>query len=487
MNANDNSKNDFIFFKNEVLSDMKNLESRISDKIFQINEIISQQNTQIDNKLKDLNNKYDTLYIQLQEKKDKENFENILKPIKHKLEESISKVDIKLNLLEKDYGNSCYKYDKMFSNNLNVPGLIGSSCPYDSLRPFLEYVNLKITELIKAKEKQNFDTKKYKEKLETIINNNKKQFDTEKNKINDYCKKGFEQCDINCTDRINIIEKRIEALRIENGEFAYNLQKRSEELRIEWEKLDNFEKNMNVKFNEEMVKYKILVDNISKKFDKSKDQFNLIKMRFTELSDFIKDIRFRRNIHNTFQERKQYKDMSIKIDFTKKQKLQNGEGKEMKEDEENKDKDILAPFDYYSHFGLDKSFKEEDEFLDENNNETINRNINKENINKNENIHNERYENNFISIQQSNYNGNNNGDIKPNINSLGLYLKEQNSNNKKDSNFLLNSQEVIRKENKFKTQNYLNNPNQAKSFVILNDINETIIDNAANNIKKKKI
>ena len=508
MNANDNLKNDFIFFKNEILSDIKKIESKFTDKLFQINDLISQTNFKIENKQKDLYAKYDLLSSQLHEKKNKESFETALLPFKQKIEDSISKLGINLNILEKDFGNSCYKYDKIFSNNFNVPGLIGNGCPYDSLRPFLEYINLKITELLKAKEKQTFDLKKYKEKLETIINNNKTQFETAQNKINDYCKKGFKQCDINCIDRINLIEKRIEALRIENGKFSYELKQRSEELKIEWEKLDNMEKNLNMRFNEELEKFKSIVEMISKKVDKSKDQFNLIKLRFTELSDFIKDVRFRRNINNSFQERRQFIDMSNKIDFSKKQKIQRVEANEKKGEDENKDKDILDPFDYYSHFGIDKTFKEE-EFFDDTNFENINKeNIkpddNKEKVikenNNNENnikqinndiILKEKIENNFNPFTKyNNINESYKVDIKQKANQIDINFKEINIINKNAYTSTRNSPKIIRRDSKYKTDNYTKYQNKNQSFVIINDnyypemFPNFIIYNSSNSIFK---
>ena len=265
MNSNDNIKNDFIFFQNEVLSDIKKLESRLTDKMFQVNNIIQQQNLKIENKINELNSKFVILTNQMHEKKNSENPELIIQPIKQKLEENFSKFEIKINLLEKDLGNACFKYDKMMANNLTAPGLIGNSCPYETLRSFLEFVNTKIIELIRAKEKSNFDFKKYKEKLETIINNNKTQFDTAQKKINEYCKNEFKQCDTNCTDRINVIEKRIEALRIENGEYAFELKQKSDELKIEWEKLDNVEKNLNLRYNEELKKLNGIIEKFKKK------------------------------------------------------------------------------------------------------------------------------------------------------------------------------------------------------------------------------
>ena len=455
MNTNDNIKNDFIFFQNEILSDIKKLESRLTDKIFQVNNIIQQQNLKNENKINELNSRFIILTNQIDEKKNSENPELIIQPVKQKLEENISKLEIKINLIEKDLGNACFKYDKMMANNLTAPGLIGSSCPYESLRPFLEFVNSKIIELIRAKEKSTFDFKKYKEKLETIINNNKTQFDTAQRKINEYCKNGFKQCDTNCIDRINIIEKRIEALRIENGQFSFDLKQKSEELKIEWEKLDKVEKNLNLRYSEELKKYNGIIEKFKKKIDKSRDEFNLIKMRFTELSEFIKDIRFRTNIHNSFQERKQYKVMSSKIDFTKKQKIKSEEIQE--NENKNKDIDILAPFDYYAYFGIDRALPEEEE--------------NNYNINESNKEDNNNEMNNKNNISNDNQNKNN-------------FIE-----NKKENDIKINDI-IIRDDKKYNTQNLYNLYNNKTIDIINNNYvfeikknNKTIHINSTNNIQ----
>ena len=484
MNSNDTIKNDFKFFQNEVLRDVKNIESKLSDKIFQINGIISQQNIKIENKINELTSKIIMLSNQIQEKKNNDNIDLILQPIKQKIEDNYSKLDIKINLLEKDYGNSCYKYDKAISNNLTIPGLIGSSCPYETLRPYLEYINIKITELLKAKDKQSFDSKRYKEKLETIINNNKTQFETAQKKINEYCKKGFKQCDDNCIERVNVIEKRIEALRLENGQFSYELKQKTDELKLEWEKLDNFEKDLNKRYDEELEKYKTIAENIAKKVDKDKNDYNLIKLRFTELSDFIKDVRFRRNIHNSvnaFEERRQFKDMSNKIDFTKKQKIKKGEG-DINEDKD-KTNDILAPFDYYAHFGIDQSFKEEDQNLE---NENNNRDDNNQNINLDEIKESDEIKINENDIKNSQSFNRKDSKYKTHIsNEKSLNLINNNYESELKNNFIVynNSTNNINKKD--------NNNNQRKIINIklknnnnINNINDIKI---SNNIEKGKI
>ena len=531
-NSNDKVRNDFLFFQNEILTDVKKVETRINERIAQTTDFIDQQNQKIENKFKEINSRFESILNQMQEKDTSLKFETLIQQIKHKIDESISKIEIKLNLLDKDLSDACFKYDKAISNNLKVPGLIGSSCPYDSLRPFLEFINRKLSELLKSKDKQTLDLKKYKEKMESMMGQNKTQLDTVQNKFNDYCTNLFKQSDINCTDRISVIEKRIEALRMENGKYAYDLQERSKELKIEWDKLDNFEKSMNKRYDEEVAKYNILIDRISKKVDKGKDEFHLIKARFTELSEFIKDVRFRRNIHNTFKERKEYREMSTKINFTKKQKLK---AEEITENEDNKEKDkekeiskdILAPFDYYAHFGIEKYVEEEDENYYEDSHDNMNnhknnlissnkvsetKNIDTKNNSESNNIKNNSENNNNKTIIENNNiknisysnsnskmndskNSNNiksiNNNIKNNINN-----NENNSFDLKDNNKIIkqnfmekesfkkavendiNNINFVRKNGRYKTQKYLKSLIKAKS---LNDMN------TKNNIKNYNI
>ncbi len=57
-------------------------------------------------------------------------------------------------------------------------------------------------------------------------------------------------------------------------------------------------------------------NNVSLKFEGYKKEFNLIKNRFTQLSEFIKDVRFRANLGNGIIKREAL-NLSNQIDFTK--------------------------------------------------------------------------------------------------------------------------------------------------------------------------
>ena len=482
---NDKTRNDFIFFQNEILGDVKKVETKVTEKLSQTISFLETQTEKYENKIKDLTNKFNLLTEQVHEQNNTHKLEESLQVLQVKMEDLISKVEIKLNILNKDFNNACYKYDKIFTTNLNVPGLIGTSCPYSSLRAFLEYVNQKFNELLKAKDKQTMDSKKYKEKMENLITQNKIQFETAQQKIDDYCHQSFEQCDIACKDRINLIEKRIESLRLENGQYAYDLKQKTEELQIEWDKLNKIENILNKKFKEEWNKYNDIVDKISNKFDKNNNEFHLIKNRFTELSEFIKDVRFRRNLgemnqNNYNKERKQYREMSYKIDFSKKHKTKKMEKLDLKSDK-NENETIESydnnnnNNDHNDHNNDHNNEYNEEENKRDNLDNLDNNNFNSDIINEltnNENEKNKKVEEvKFKKIENSNGNkvidDNNNNINKKNYNLSDIHLSSQ---NKKNTNEIMNNSSEFQ---------------SASSNVMSNNIFEFMIDKDNKNANKK--
>ena len=157
--------------------------------------------------------------------------------------------------------------------------------------------------------------------------------------------------------------------------------------------------------------------------------------------------------------------MSYKIDFTKRQKLKNDELQEIQE-KENKDKtnDILAPFDYYAYFGIDKAMSEEEE-------NNYNNSDNNRNNNNNENINVNNNENNVIN------NDNKVNDIK--IDSIKLI--------RKDSKYKTHNLYNLNNLNNINMMNLNFEPEIKKKNLIYNNSTNNIHDYNDDNLNKIKI
>ena len=257
-----------------------------------------------------------------------ENHKNLkieIKPLlemKNKFDDTILTIETKLDSMDRDMQTSFFKYDSLFNNGFLIPGLIGNACKFPSMKSFLEYSNKILSDYTVFKEKQILDLKNYKDKLENLIKQFKLQNENSNNTFINHCKKILKECKESFEERVKITEEKLDNLRVENNRYSNDLLDATKKIKLDWDNLDSYKKEINDKFDNNEKNVKQFHDNIIKQFENAKNDNLLVKQKFTNLSEFIKDVRFRRNIGQTVK-RREFKDMSKKIDFTRKQKLEN--------------------------------------------------------------------------------------------------------------------------------------------------------------------
>ena len=286
MNNNEfTTKNDFLYFQNEILGDIKNIQVKTAEKFTQISNYLETQKNFNEKKFNDLTILVDKLSKKLEEKTDLEKFEDKLKQSLRSMQDLTVKLEIKFNIMNKDLKDACFKYDKIVSNNLLVPGIIGSGCPYDNLRYFIEYANVKIAELVKAKEKQNLDGKLYKEKIEGIINQNQYQFETMNVKFSNIIQDEIKKNDKMCKERISAVYQKLEKDRMENDKIL-------EEYKLI---LDKFGNDFGRFYQEDWINQHNLVNTLNHKIGKNSEEFHAINLKLKELEELIKRPPTKRN------------------------------------------------------------------------------------------------------------------------------------------------------------------------------------------------
>ena len=359
MNANVN-RNDFLFFQNEVYKDLKELEMKINEKINVITSNINSNRETSDNHYQKFGEKISQMIKMIETSEERLKINEQIRSFQKKIDDFLCMNKAKTTSLEREINKITFKYDKIFLDNLTVPGIIGTACPFQNLSSFIEYANKKIKELVVEKTKQNTDLSSYKEKLEALIGAFNNQIKNVENKFAEFCNKTFENYDKNCNERNNALEEKIQNMRVENGKYSYDLIEKTNELKIKWEKLQNFQDEIYNKFNRELAKHVHMNNNLCKIFNSQRDEFKLLKSRFTELSEFIKDVRFRNNINNAnnannfnnlnnnnynheteFEKKVKFRNMSRRINFNLRQKLNTNDKNDNSLDEINKKFDYL--------------------------------------------------------------------------------------------------------------------------------------------------
>ena len=473
------TKNDFLYFKNDVLQDIKKVESKLTEKIGSLFSYIQEITSSTEKRFDSLN----SLIKKLSEYDHSEVEQKIFSQIdnlKKKLEEASYNNSSKINMISRDLSNACYKYDKIILENLKVTGIVGEGCPYNNLKMFIEYINKKLKEIGNSKDKANNETNILKEK----INNISIQLKTELENIKIRTKELIYQKNIEnekkCLERIRGVEELIKDVRLENYKYSNDLIKKTENIQLDREKLENVKYEISDKYNAEKNKFKKYTENLMRTFDSQKNEYNIIKSRIIELRDILKNIKFNNdmtngNINLNDENRKEIKALPKKLNFFKNkktnkknlEKIKNENNLNLMDIQEEEDNNKINNNDIIKFINKIKSPKEKrhKSALIKKYEISININKNKENnkkIKQNENI-------NEIN-DDFNIKKNNEDDI--------VYNKNPNENN-----FSFNSEENIISDNTKNPDEIDNEDNNNNySFELISNIKGNKIKDDKNEI-----
>ena len=248
----------FVNYDNRMFSYVNDLENHIKELIIKVGNLFEKSNiflAKVD--------KIDNLGIKVDS-----------------MNELLTYHDVRINNLIKDLSNACFKYDKIFLNNLVIPGKIGDSCKYKNLKEYLEYTFNQFIQFENFIKKQVIVLKDYKEKIDNLDNNLSRQINTLKQTNFDFINLKIEEVKGAGKEKFAELNDLIQKNKIENDSNYMNVKK-------ELNELNNLNK-ISLKKEDDEIK-EILKDN------------NLIKKKFLVLSSYIKDFRRKKNSNKTIQ------------------------------------------------------------------------------------------------------------------------------------------------------------------------------------------
>ena len=331
-------KSDLIYMQNEILKDIAAMDKKFSDKITQLTNALQNNKLIADQKFEMSNENYSTLLEKIESNEEIKNIKTQFSLFKEQINQTQLINTNRILTIEKDLKEACYKYDNYFKNNIFTPGLIGNGAKYKDLKTFREIIDKKISDLVLYKEKNTIEFKKYKEKTDNAIESFKLKNEKSEKIYFEFCNDKIIEAKKELMDKFNLLEESLNNIKIENGKYSFDLLKKSEDLQNKINIINNIENMVNTKLKEQEEKYQNYNNDLTKLFESQKSEFTLIKSRFTELSEFIKDVRFMRNLNNYKEKGNQNNEinstsflrdsrmLSRKLNFDKPQKLSKNDG-----------------------------------------------------------------------------------------------------------------------------------------------------------------
>ena len=247
-------KQDILYFKNDVLKDIRKLEEKLFIKLNEQKIENSEQYGSYENKIENLTKKLSYVNNLISDKNMLSEKIGFLEAFKVKTENNFFALNTKISSIQKESKDLIFKYEKMINENLQYPGIIGTNAKFPSFRYFIDFVLSNIKVLNEFKEEiQNIDFNDYKKRINNEIQDLKYN-------IND-----------NYRNTRNIVEDCIKETNSKISNFAFDFFKKFSENN---DKIENMENKIKEYFNDYQTKITLIQDDFR---DKYNQQFNQIQ------------------------------------------------------------------------------------------------------------------------------------------------------------------------------------------------------------------
>ena len=292
------SQGDFIYFKNELLQDLKVIESKIISKVKAITDEYEEKMLNMNLKLSSCQTKILELSSNFSSENSQIERVNKLYVFKSISEEKLSAQEKKLKELNDSLNESIYSMNKNVQENINYPGVIGPNSKFQNLHAFVDFVINNINNINSFKEKMNsIDIQSYKSKFDKAMKNYKLQMDSFisssqnltketsvvfDNKLNQL----FITFDNKVIEEKEFVQTNLDKIHEKNNELFNNLTVMKEELSkkidINKEELDKKIESISFKNNQFYSDF----ENIDKKIE----EINVfVKLKISEYDEKLKE------------------------------------------------------------------------------------------------------------------------------------------------------------------------------------------------------
>ena len=292
------SQGDFIYFKNELLQDLKVIESKIISKVKAITDEYEEKMLNMNLKLSSCQTKILELSSNFSSENSQIERVNKLYVFKSISEEKLSAQEKKLKELNDSLNESIYSMNKNVQENINYPGVIGPNSKFQNLHAFVDFVINNINNMNSFKEKMNsIDIQSYKSKFDKAMKNYKLQMDSFisssqnltketlvvfDNKLNQL----FITFDNKVIEEKEFVQTNLDKIHEKNNELFNNLSVMKEELAkkidINKEELDKKIESISFKNNQFYSDF----ENIDKKIE----EINVfVKLKISEYDEKLKE------------------------------------------------------------------------------------------------------------------------------------------------------------------------------------------------------
>ena len=291
INNNYDLQKDLLFFKNDILRDMRNLEAKQTEKLLNYREEQSKVLNSYEQKFVEQDEKITYLSNMIVDYFRKEKFEKYFEEFARKLQKDFAEMASKIYSLQDEIKDVLYKQEKFFNENVLYPGVIGFQCKFKDLHAFVDYVLESIHDIeIYQETLKGYELHKIRKNLETDLNTIQTQLKTNFNILSKFTTDKVNESEEKMLKVLDDYNTQFVDVRIENNKNANNLQKKMDEVANNFDQIINIRKEINMKNKENEKRFEDIIQNIAdnenKIFEQNKE-INNVDKKFNLLTTYI--------------------------------------------------------------------------------------------------------------------------------------------------------------------------------------------------------
>ena len=387
---NRNLLSDLIHFKDSILKELKQLDTKLTYKYNTIQTLIDNKFSSYDNKFNDITSNLDSLTKSVSEDISQKDKVSKLDTFRLKTEETLLSHNYSINVLSKKLEEASDKNDKIVNSNFLYPGIIGVNCKFPTFRNYIDYTLESVGNLLSFKEKAVIEIKDNKNKTKTINYGLKSSINNMITTCNNFTSKNITQLEEKIDQKINECEEKFEEVKCEKDTFCTNSEKTIDNLKNEILKTNETYKNINIeieKLSEINKKNEIYIKENNEKLKNINENFDKFNKEFNDLKNDYK--KYKKN--ESFLERKKSSEESTQ--YAKFTKLAKTSTKEKNQTSNNFYLSSSGRLDNNSNFEQNKD-KTSNSNIEQNKDKNNNSNI-EQNKDNNSNVEQNKDKNNY--------------------------------------------------------------------------------------------
>ena len=241
---------DLLFFKNDMLKDIRKLDEKFTFKFAEQNSIDSKKFDEIKKQLNILSQQITQANSKIENNTDFSEKIKDYQRFKLKTEDDINRLNSRIIMIQKEQRDFINKFEKIVNDNLKYPGIIGNNSKFLNFRHFIDYSLRYFEEFVEFREYiKSFGFDEFKRKINSDIQDFRFSISDNYKNSTRLISNNFKEFDEKMNDLIKANIKMIK----ENENKFDDWSKRINEYLSEYQnKFSTLEKNINDKFVEQL-------------------------------------------------------------------------------------------------------------------------------------------------------------------------------------------------------------------------------------------